>query len=160
MDLSSSFGEIFSNFAKTSDLTQLFDGYCKYYISQLPEAIFQKVNENFYRTTFYFLCTKNLSRLFTWNIERSYPQGKTDLEFVGKFHTVFAKLWYVIEFKYYSNARVAKEKIVLKDFQLNPKDAEQIEGCCTGLKQEYPEANIKKFVIYCFGNQGYRIFEM
>ena len=158
-DLTSSFAGIYSHFARTADLPHLFAGYWKHYISQLPEAIFQKVNENFYRTTFYFLCTQNLSDLFTWNVERSYPQGKTDLEFVGKFHNIFAKLRYVIEFKYYSNARMTKEKIAIEDFQLIPKDAGQIEGYSTGLKQEYPEANIKKFVIYCFGNQGYRIFE-
>ena len=160
ISLSDPFAETFRHFAKTADLEHLFAGYWKNYISQLPEAIFQKVNENFYRTTFYFLSTLNLSHLYTWNVERSYPQGRSDLEFVGKFHTDFAKLRYVIEFKYYSNAETKKKKDFIKNFKLKAKDSEQINGYCKGLLQEYPEAKIRKYVIYCFGNQGYRFFDV
>jgi hypothetical protein len=28
------------------------------------------------------------------------------------------------------------------------------------LRREYPEAQIAQFVIYCFGNQGYRVFAL
>jgi len=54
-------------------------------VSQLPEAIFQQVNENFYRTTFYELCSRYLSSWLAFTVESSYPQGKSDLEFIGKF---------------------------------------------------------------------------
>ena len=124
----------------------------------MPEVIFQQVNENFYRTTFFELCSRHLSRWFTWNVERSYPQGKSDLEFVGKYHERFAGLRWVIEFKYCSHHEMKEKKIRLDHFTLPVKDTEQIRGYAQGLQREYPEAHIALFVIYCFGNQGFRVF--
>jgi hypothetical protein len=126
----------------------------------LPEVLFQQVNENFYRTTFFELCSRYLSPWFTWNVERSYPQGKSDLEFVGKYHEKFAGLRWVIEFKYLSNSKLQTEKISIERFALPAEDSEQIQGYAQGLRQEYPEARIALFVVYCFGNQGFRVFSL
>ena len=117
-----------------------------------------KVNENFYRTTFFELCSRHIGDWFTWNVERSYPSGKSDLEFVGKHHTKFAGLRWVIEFKYYSNTEFKKLKTSIDAFELQEEDKEQIAGYVEGLIREYPEAQISQFVIYCFGNQGFRVF--
>ena len=64
----------------------------------------------------------------------------------------------VIEFKYYSNAEFNKLKTTLADFRVQDADTQQIAGYVQGLRQEYPEAQISQFVIYCFGNQGFRVF--
>jgi len=40
----------------------------------------------------------------------------------------------------------------------NDADTQQIKGYVEGLKGEYPEAKNSQFVIYCFGNQGVRVF--
>src|SRR5689334_7898901 len=79
-----------------------------------------KVNENFYRSTFFELCSRYLSKWFTWNVERSYPSGKSDLEFVGKYHEQFAGLRWVIEFKYYSNSEFRKLNTTIEAFELQP----------------------------------------
>jgi hypothetical protein len=158
IDVSTRYAEMMQRFVNQPNLEQLFAGYWREYISQLPEAIFQQVNENFYRTTFFELCSRYLSRWFTWNVERSYPQGKSDLEFVGKYHEQYAGLRWVIEFKYVSNSRVQREKIKIAEFALPAEDTEQIQGYAEGLRQEYPAAQIQLFVIYCFGNQGFRVF--
>lgn len=147
-------------FINRPNLEQLFAGYWKYYVSQLPEALFTQVNENFYRTTFYELCSRYLSRWFIWNVERSYPKGKSDLEFVGKYHERFAGLRWVIEYKYYSNRAFQAYETSIADFQLQPEDTAQIAGYVEGLQQEYPEAQISQYVIYCFGNQGFRVFQV
>jgi hypothetical protein len=172
INVSTQYAEIMQHFVNEPKLEQLFAGYWEHYVSQLPEAIlnvtkvlyettsFQQVNENFYRTTFFELCTRYLSRWFTWHVERSYPQGKSDLEFVGKYHEKFAGLRWVIEFKYYSNTELKKSKSSLKNWKLDKKDTQQIAGYVEGLKKEYPEAHISQFVIYCFGNQGFRVFEV
>lgn len=159
IDVSTVYADMMQRFVNDLNLPALFAGYWEKYVSQLPEAIFQQVNENFYRTTFYELCSRYLSRWFTWNVERSYPQGRSDLEFVGKYHEKFAGIRMVIEFKYFSNAEFKKLHTTLADFQLQPADTQQIQGYAIGLKQEYPEANVSLFVIYCFGNQGFRVFE-
>ena len=51
-----------------------------------------------------------------------------------------------------------KFKTSLEDLKKKKKDTEQINGYITGLTEEYPEAQISQFVIYCFGNQGFRVF--
>ncbi|MEE4357477.1 MAG: AAA family ATPase [Desulfococcaceae bacterium] len=160
IDVSTKYADMMQGFVNSLNLHQLFADYWELYVSQLPETVFQQVNENFYRTTFFELCSRFLSRWFTWNVERSYPKGKTDLEFVGKFHEKFAGIRMVIEFKYYSNAEFRKLKTGIDNFQSREEDTEQISGYAEGLKAEYPEAKISLFVIYCFGNQGFRVFEI
>ncbi len=66
----------------------------------------------------------------------------------------------VIEFKYYSNSAFKKLKTTIEDFQLQQEDTRQIADYVEGLKQEYPEARVSQFVIYCVGNQGFRVFEV
>lgn len=160
IDVSTKYAEIMQRFVNQPNLPDLFADYWRLYVSQLPEVIFQQVNENFYRTTFYELCSRYLSKWFTWNVERSYPQGRSDLEFVGKYHEEFAGLRMVIEFKYCSNTEFKTFKTTIEDFQLQEEDTRQIAGYVEGLQQEYPEAKTSQFVIYCFGNQGFRVFEV
>ncbi|MEZ4662615.1 MAG: AAA family ATPase [Caldilineaceae bacterium] len=160
IDVSTRYSELMQSFVNQPDLEQLFAGYWREYISQFPEAIFTQVNENFYRSTFFELCSRYLSRWFTWNVERSYPTGKSDLEFVGKFHEKFAGLRWVIEFKYYSNSEFRRLNTTIEDFELQPADTAQVAGYVQGLRAEYPEAQIAQYVIYCFGNQGYRVFTL
>ena len=158
MDVGSNYLPTMQRFINQPNLEELFGSYWQEYILRLPEAIFMKVNENFYRTTFFELCSRHLSRWFTWNVERSYPSGKSDLEFIGKHHEKFAGLRWVIEFKYYSNSEFKKLKTSIEAFELIDSDKEQIAGYVEGLKREYPEAQISQFVIYCIGNQGFRVF--
>ena len=158
IDVSTKYAEMMQDFVNDPDLPTLFANYWKFYVSQLPEAVFRQVNENFYRTTFYELCGRYLSKWFVWNVERSYPQGRTDLEFVGKFHEKFAGKRMVIEFKYYSNAAFENLSETIENFTLKEEDLRQIAGYVQGLRREYPEADISQYVIYCFGNQGFRVF--
>jgi len=158
IDVSTRYTALMQAFITNPDLGQLFAGYWREYVSQLPEVIFTKMNENFYRTTFFELCSRYLSRWFIWNVERSYPSGKSDLEFVGKYHEKFAGLRWVIEFKYFSNSELRKRETTIERFELQPEDTQQLRGYIEGLRREYPEAAIKQFVIYCFGNQGFRVF--
>lgn len=158
IDVSTLYAEMMQSFVNQPNLEQLFAGYWREYVSQLPEAVFTRMNENFYRITFYELCSRYLSRWFTWNLERSYPSGKSDLEFVGKYHEKFAGLRWVIEFKYYSNAELRALNKTVDTFTLQQEDTEQIGGYAADLRREYPEAAITKFVIYCFGNSGFRVF--
>ncbi len=161
IDTVTRYADLMQTFINQPDLEYLFRGYWERYVSQLPESVFQQVNENFYRTTFFDLCRQFLSQWFTWNVERSYPQGKSDLEFVGKFHEKYAGLRWVIEFKYYSN-QAFKQQFggSIEAFTLQAEDTEQIAGYVKGLREEVPQAQIRQFVIYCFGNQGFRLFEV
>ncbi len=158
IDVSTRYQKVMRQFLKDLSLDDLFSGYWNLYISQLPEAIFQQVNENFYRTTFFEICSRYLSNWFTFNVERSYPEGRSDLEFVGKYHESYAGIRMVIEFKYYSNTQFLKLKCSLEDFQLKEEDTEQLKGYIEGVKKEYLEAKISGYVIYCIGNVGFKVF--
>ena len=160
IDVSTRYEDMMQGFLDNPDIAALFAGYWKEYVSQLPEAIFKQVNENFYRTTFFELCSNFLSRWLGFTVERSYPQGRSDLEFIGKYHEKFAGMRWVIEFKYFSNAELQRMKTSIEDFTLRPEDTEQLAGYVEGLRREYPEAKIFQYVIYCFGNQGYRVFRI
>lgn len=65
IDVSTRYAELMQSFVNEPNLDRLFAGYWQIYISQLPEALFQQVNENFYRTTFFELCSRYLSPWFT-----------------------------------------------------------------------------------------------
>ncbi len=164
IDVSTKYAELMAGFINQPDIPGLFAGYWTLYVSQLPESIFRQVNENFYRTTFFDLCRQHLSRYFTWALENSYASGRTDLEFIGKYHTRFAGLRFLLEFKYYSNARLNKispglpvsDKI--SQFQPPAKDIHQLKAYGAEWKKEHPGSGNKSFLVYCFGNQGFRVF--
>jgi len=197
IDVSTKYAELMAGFINHPDIPKLFAGYWELYISQLPEAIFQQVNENFYRTTFFDLCRQHLSGYFTWALESSYASGRTDLEFIGKYHTQFAGLRFLLEFKYYSNARwnkikqelpvsvgegdskskmknghtgeadsskitgkknKKKDAAKISQFQAPEKDIEQLKTYGAEWKKKHPNPGNKSFLVYCFGNQGYRVF--
>jgi hypothetical protein len=173
IDVSTKYAEMMAGFVDCPDIPKLFTGYWELYISQLPEAIFQQVNENFYRTTFFELCRQHLSDYFTWALEKSYSSGRTGLEFIGKYHTKFAGLRYLLEFKYYSNARWHKLSRTLpgpaagkkssgkiSQFQAPEKDIEQLKAYEAQWKKEHPQAGNKSFLVYCFGNKGFRVFPL
>jgi hypothetical protein len=171
IDVSSKYAEMMSSFVDNPDIPVLFAGYWELYISQLPEAIFQRVNENFYRTTFFDLCRQHLSDYFTWALEKSYSSGRTDLEFIGKYHGKFAGLRFLLEFKYYSNAQWKKisrklpgqstgkkNQGKISRFQALEKDIKQLKAYEAQWKKEHPQPGNKSFLVYCFGNQGFRVF--
>lgn len=65
-----------------------------------------------------------------------------------------------MEFKYLSNAEFSRYACRPEDFQLDPDAAKQIMGYAAGLKKEYPEVILSLSVIFCFGNRGYRVFQI
>ncbi|MEM7536118.1 MAG: PD-(D/E)XK nuclease domain-containing protein [Chloroflexota bacterium] len=81
---------------------------------------------------------------------------------MGKHNEKFSGIRWVIEFKYYSNTGIQKklstDKITLDEFEVQEGDLDQIRGYVQGLAREYPEARVSQFVIYCFGNQNFRVF--
>jgi hypothetical protein len=171
IDVSTKYAEMMSSFVDNPDIPVLFAGYWELYISQLPEAIFQRVNENFYRTTFFDLCRQHLSDYFTWALEKSYSSGRTDLEFIGKYHGKFAGLRFLLEFKYYSNTQWKKmsrklpgqntgkkNESKISRFQALEKDIKQLKSYEAQWKKEHPQPGNKSFLVYCFGNQGFRVF--
>jgi len=75
---------------------------------------------------------------FTFTIEYSYPFGRSDLEFIGKYSEKFSGRRWIIEFKYYSNIDFQKFRCKPDEFQLQKGDIEQISGYAIDLKKGMP----------------------
>jgi hypothetical protein len=99
------YSEIFVRFLKDGDWSALFAGYWREYVGQIPAQAFDKANENFFRTTFFELCTRHLPRYFSFAIEVNRPGGRSDWEAVGRDGTLFANRAALIEFKHYPRER-------------------------------------------------------
>jgi len=149
----------FQQFIKDLDLIKLFAGYFERYIGQIPAQACDKMNENFYRTTFFELCTRYLSRNFVFTIETNYPSGRSDWEMLGKFHTQYKNMKWLVEFKHFTNKEAKKNGIY--DLQAPLKEEVlQVEGYAKDILAQFPEYQIRKFVIYTISCETFRAFEL
>jgi len=159
IDVSTRYDTMMQRYLDNRDFAGLFADYWTLYISQLPEAVFQKVNENFYRTTFYSLCQQYLSPQFYWLIENSSAVGRTDLEMVGKHGTPFSGMRTILEFKYLSNAEMDRRGLRPETFEARPSDLAQLTHYFEASRDVHPEETIEGWLVYCLGNRGFRVFD-
>lgn len=159
IEVSKGYTDMFSSFMDDLDINKLFKGYWDVYVKRLPAQIFDKVNENFYRTTFFELCTRYLAGNFTFSIEAQYPCGRSDFEMLGKYHTRYKDKKFLVEFKYLTNAEGRKQKI-LKIRKPRAKDVEQVKEYEKEILREFPEYNVTKSIIYIMGNKGIKCFSI
>lgn len=159
IEVSKGYTEIFRTFMQDLDIERLFKGYWDVYVGQLPAQIFDRVNENFYRTTFYELCTRYLSHAFTFAIENNYPSGRSDWEMLGKFHTQYRHQKYLIEFKYYSHREGNRLKILGLQKPID-RDVAQIMGYVQDINNQFPYFTIHSYLIYIVSNKGFKSFNI
>ena len=157
--VSSGYTDYFRQFTKDLDLGKLFAGYWETYVKQIPAQCFDKANENFFRTTFYELCTRYLSRNFILNVEVNYPSGRSDWELLGKYHTEYKNLKYIVEFKHFSKIKAKKLKIqeLQEPFE---EDVIQVQNYADDILRDFSEYNISKFIIYTISAKSFRFFEV
>lgn len=159
LNVSIGYTKYFERFLNDLDITKLFAGYFEHYIGQIPAQACDKMNENFYRTTFYELCTRYLSHDFVFTIETNYPSGRSDWEMLGKYHTLFKNLKWVIEFKHFTQAQVRKQGIA-KLKSARDQEARQVIGYAQDILTQFPEYQIRKYVIYTIACKSFRMFEV
>ena len=158
IEVSKGYTSYFEQFLKDMDLIQLFSGYWKTYIGQIPAQAFDKVNENFIRTTFFELCSRYISRYFTFGIEVNHPSGRSDWEMLGKFHTQYANQMWLIEFKYFTRSDSSKWSQKINAPQQS--DIDQVNRYAQDILNKFPNYHIRKYVCYVFGNKDFNMFEL
>ena len=84
IEVSQGYVPYFEQFLARPGSGEAFAGYWEVYVGQLPAQLFDKMNENFFRTTFFELCSRYLSRDFTFGVEVNHPSGRSDWEMQGK----------------------------------------------------------------------------
>jgi hypothetical protein len=154
IEVSQGYTDYFIAFKKGLDLGALFAGYWKVYIGQIPAQVFDKMNENFFRTSFFELCSRYLSKHFSFGIEVNYASGRCDFEMLGRPEGIYKNQKWMIEFKYLTN-KVKIENLL----QATAEDVAQIEGYKKDSLAIFPEHTVKTAVCYIVGNQGFKWFD-
>jgi hypothetical protein len=158
VEVSSGYNDMFRQFREDRDLGKLFAGYYKEYLGQIPAQAFDKINENFIRTTFFELCSRYLSRYCSFGIEVNYPSGRCDWEMLGRPE---AAAWHnqkwMVEFKYLrqnSGGNIA-------DLTEPSADAvAQVHGYAKDSKAAFPAHTIRTAVCVVQGHAGFQWFDV
>jgi hypothetical protein len=154
--VSDGYTPIFQQYLKDHDFSKVFAGYWEKYIGQIAAQAFDKANENFFRTTFFEICTRYLSLDYIFSIEVNYPSGRADFEAIGRPGTPFEHRGILAEFKHFPASKASE---FLKLDAANEKDVEQVNRYAEDLQRQYPKMNIERFVIYTAGSREFRVFD-
>jgi len=153
------YSNIFSRFLQNHDWSALFADYWSEYVRKIPAQAFDKANENFFRTTFFELCTRYLSRYFMFAIEVNRASGRSDWEAIRRAGTPFENQAAIIEFKHYPRATAAR--LGVADWTEPPaKAVEQVSAYAADLRRDYPELTISRQVVCTIAAADYRFFSL
>jgi hypothetical protein len=155
--VSDGYTPMFQQYLKDCDFSKVFAGYWKTYIGQIPAQAFDKANENFFRTTFFEICTRYLALDYIFSIEVNYPGGRADFEALGRPGTAFADKGILAEFKHFPMTEAKKILALTTPFE---DDKAQVISYAEDLHKKYPRMRIERFVIYTVGAQHYRFFSL
>jgi len=157
ISVSEGYTDMFRRFLRDHDLEALFGGYWERYVGQIPAQAFDKVNENFYRTTFYELCNRYLPRHIVFSIEVNHPSGRSDWEAMGRPEKGFRNQALLIEFKHFS-VEEAKRLGVTDWTEPLPEDVEQVSAYANDISVRYPEYAVRRHAVYTISHTGFRFF--
>ena len=147
----------FEQFTHTRDMASIFRNYYEEYLGQFPAQVFDKMNENFIRCSFFELCSRYLSQCYTFALEQNNPAGRSDFEMTGIPGTEYYKDHRIVEFKYF---KAGETKKVLAMTEPRPEDVEQVRQYAETIRAQFPYYHIKTYVVYVAANKGYRFFEI
>ena len=144
---------------KDGTWANLFDAYWIHYVkARIPAQAFDKMNENFFRTTFTSRCLDALAEFYSFEMEYNSPEGRCDFLAVPKSGS--PKPAMLVEFKYFTNAAAEKGNILGR----KDPDAETVEQTLAYRKAlaRRPDWNhlIKTAVVEVCGNTGYNWFDL
>ena len=89
----------------------IFDAYWLHYVkARIPAQAFDKMNENFFRTTFTSRCMDVMPMMYSFETEYNSSEGRCDFLAIPK--PGVAKPAKLIEFKYFTNGAAAKGKVL------------------------------------------------
>ncbi|MBQ6008622.1 MAG: AAA family ATPase [Kiritimatiellae bacterium] len=137
----------------------LFDAFWRHYVkARIPAQAFDKMNENFFRTTFTSRCMDYLTTFYSFETEYNSSEGRCDFLAIPK--PGVAKPAQLVEFKYFTNAAAEKGKILGR----TEPDAETVEQALAYRKAlaRRPDWNhpIAVTVVEVCGNMGYNWFAL
>jgi hypothetical protein len=137
----------------------LFDAYWRQYVkARIPAQAFDKMNENFFRTTFTSRCLDVLPMFYSFETEYNSSEGRCDFLAIPK--PGFGKSAQLVEFKYFTNEAASKGNVLGRDTP----DAETVKQALDyrNALARRPDWNhpVAAAVVEVCGNEGYNWFDL
>ncbi len=137
----------------------IFDAYWRYYVkARIPAQAFDKMNENFFRTTFTSRCLDWLAAHYSFETEYNSSEGRCDFLAVPKAGSPRSAM--LVEFKYFTNAVAEKERVLGR----TDPDAETVEQALAYrvalARRPDWDRPIKSAIVEVCGNAGYNWFDL
>ena len=151
------YAPVYERFTQERDFESLVRNYFEQYLGQFPAQVFDKINENFIRCSFFELVSRYLSSCYTFAIEQNNSEGRADFEMTGIPGTDYYTDDRLVEFKYYK-AKEA-EKILASDAPL-PEHVEQVHRYAEDTLRHFPNYKVRTYVVYICANRGWRCWEV
>lgn len=147
----------YEQFTKDRQLEPLIFNYFEQYLGQFPAQVFDKVNENFIRCSFFELCSRYLSDSYTFALEQNHPAGRSDLEMNGIPGTDYHNDCRLIEFKYF---KAGEAKKVATLTEARPEEINQVKEYAAGINQKFPNYRIRTYVAYFAAGKECKCWEI
>ena len=138
-------------------LKPLVENYFKEYLGQFPAQVFDKINENFIRCSFYEVLSRYLSNCYTFAVEQNLPSGRADLVLTGISGTAFHNDCRVVEFKYFK----AKDATMVEALKVvRPEDADQVRRYAADINRQFPAYRMRAYVVYIAAGKVCKTWEV
>ena len=151
------YAPVYERFTQERDFESLVRNYFEQYLGQFPAQVFDKINENFIRCSFFELVSRYLSSCYTFAIEQNNSEGRADFEMTGIPGTDYYTDDRLVEFKYYK-AKEA-EKMLGPDAPL-PEHVEQVHRYAEDTLRHFPNYKVRTYVVYICANRGWKCWEV
>ena len=151
------YAPVYERFVDERDFESLVRNYFEQYLGQFPAQVFDKINENFIRCSFFELVSRYLSSCYTFAIEQNNSEGRADFEMTGIPGTDYYTDDRLVEFKYYK-AKEA-EKMLELDVPL-PEHVEQVHRYAEDTLRHFPNYKVRTYVVYICANRGWKCWEV
>lgn len=151
------YAPVYERFVEERRLELLVQNYFEQYLGQFPAQVFDKINENFIRCSFFELVSRYLSSYYTFAIEQNNIRGRADFEMTGIPGTDFYTDDRLVEFKYYKASDA--EKMLALDAPL-PEHVEQVHGYAQDTLRKFPNYRVRTYVAYICANRGWKCWEV
>lgn len=131
--------------------------YFEQYLGQFPAQLFDKINENFIRCSFFEVLSRYLSNCYTFAVEQNLPSGRADLVLTGIPGTSFHNDCRVVEFQYFK----AKDAADIKALDAaRPADVEQVKGYAADIHCQFPAYRLRAYVVYIAAGKVCKVWEI
>ncbi|MDR0940194.1 MAG: ATP-binding protein [Mediterranea sp.] len=147
---------VFEQFVNDGVFAPLVATYFKDYLGQFPAQVFDKMNENFVRCSFFELCYRYLSGFYTFAVEQNLPSGRADFVMTGSLGTPYHNDCRVVEFKYFKAGEADRIEALEA---AKEEDVIQVKGYAEDLERRFPNYRTHAYVVYIAAGKAYKVWE-